>query len=86
MFKVTKEEKRTVRSFLANYEIKISELFFDYLKQYFRNEGTNVTEKKQLDPSRKIYVLFTMPNVNLRNARRHLGHFLKEKGMIKTRY
>lgn len=82
MFKVTKEEKRTVRSFLANYEIKISELFFDYLKQYFRNEGTNVTEKKQLDPSRKIYVLFTMPNVNLRNARRHLGHFLKEKGMI----
>jgi len=82
MFKVTKEEKRTVRSFLANYEIKISEIFFDYLKQYFRNEGTNVTEKKQFDPSRKIYVLFTMPNVNLRNARRQLGHFLKEKGMI----
>lgn len=82
MFKVTKEERKTVSSFLANYEIKISDLFFDYLKQYFRNEGTDVTEKKQFDPSRKIYVLFTMSNVNLRYARRQLGHFLKEKGMI----
>lgn len=81
MFKVTSKEQKTIENFLSEYNIEIPKLFFDYLKQYFRND-TNITKKKQIKPSKEIYTLFTIPNINLRQARRKLGHFLKEKGMI----
>ena len=82
MFKITKTEENTISSFLKNSNIEVPKLLFEYIKQYFRNADSEVTEKKQYDPSSEIYALFTNKNIKLRHARRKLGHFLKEKGMI----
>lgn len=81
-FELKKGEPNIVKELLKEEEVELPKLFFEYLKKYFRNIDKDYLEVKKLTPTHEIYELFTNPSGNIRYARRKLGHFLKEKGMI----
>ena len=82
IFKVKKSNQTIIKELLKEEEIELPKLFFEYIKKYFRNVDKDYLEPKQLSPANEIYGLFTKSSTNLRHARRKLGHYLKEKGMI----
>ena len=82
IFKVKKSNQTIIKELLKEEEIELPKLFFEYIKKYFRNVDKDYLEPKQLSPANEIYGLFTKSSTNLRHARRKLGHYLKENGMI----
>lgn len=82
VFEVKKTEQKIIKELLKEEDIEMNKLFFEYLKKYFRNTDKDYVELKKLSPAYEIYSLFTKPGGNIRYARRKLGHYLKENGMI----
>lgn len=82
MFKITKEELKTIEEFLSEESITVPKRFSQKLSMYLQNNDAFISERKQLSTKQELFTLFSSYNVNVRNARRKLGHYLKENGMI----
>ena len=82
LFKVSAGEENIVKEFLKEEGVKIPKTFFAKLKQYFKNNKTDVTDRKEFTAEQELYKTFSSTQINVRVARRKLGHYLKENGMI----
>lgn len=82
LFKITKEESKTIEEFLCEEEIPVLNIFSQKLRMYLQENDSFISEKKQLNAKQELFGLFSSYKVNVRNARRKLGHYLKENGMI----
>ncbi len=82
LFKITDKEFKIVKEFMADEGIEIPKMFVPRLKQYFKNSNSGISERKKLTEEQELVKLFSNDNTNVRTARRKLGHYLKEHGMI----
>lgn len=82
LFKITDKEFKIVKEFMADEGIELPKLFVPQLKQYFKNNDSSISEIKKLTEEQELVKLFSSDNINVRTARRKLGHYLKEHGMI----
>lgn len=82
LLKITKTEQDTIKDMLDDEDVKVPELLFTRLKQYFKNNDSFISAKKELTIEQELVKLFSSHNTNVRTARRKLGHYFKENGMI----
>lgn len=82
LFKVTDREFKIIKEFMDDEDVELPKNFTHRLKQYFKNNDSTISEKKELTDEQELIQLFSNPNINVRTARRKLGHYLKENGMI----
>ena len=85
LFKISRDESKAIIDFLDDEEITVPKLFFQKLKQYFKNNDSFITATKKLSAEQELFKIFSSDNVQVRTARRKLGHYLKENGMILRR-
>ena len=82
LFKIAKDELKTIKEILAEEDVEMPKLLDTKLKQYFKNNDSFISSKKELTLEQELIKLFSSYNVNVRKSRQKLGHYFKEKGMI----
>lgn len=82
LFKISKDELKTIKAILDDEDIEMPKLLDTKLKQYFKNSDKFISSKKELTLEQELIKLFSSYNVNVRKSRQRLGHYFKEKGMI----
>ena len=82
LFKITDKEFKIIKEFMSDEDVELPKNFVHMVKQYFKNNNPAISEKKELNDKQKLIQLFSNPNINVRTARRELGHYLKQHGMI----
>ncbi|MEE3489344.1 MAG: DUF5906 domain-containing protein [Methanobrevibacter sp.] len=82
LFKIAKDELKTIKAILADEDVEMPKLLDTKLKQYFKNNDDFISSKKELTLEQELIKLFSSYNVNVRKCRQRLGHYFKEKGML----
>lgn len=82
LFKIADKEFKVIKEFMSDEDIELPKLFVQKLKQYFKNNSPSISESKKLTEEQELMKLFSNTNMNVRTARRKLGHYLKQQGMI----
>lgn len=85
LFKIADKEFKVIKEFISDEGIELPKLFVQMLKQYFKNNDSFVTAKKKISAEQELFKIFSSDNIQVRTARRKLGHYLKENGMILRR-
>ena len=82
LFKVADKEFKVIKEFMSDEGVELPKMFVQMLKQYFKNKSSFISESKKLTEEQELMKLFSNTHINVRTARRKLGHYLKEHGMI----
>lgn len=82
LLKITKDDLKAITEFLDEEDVTVPKQFGNKLKQYLKNNGTFISEKKSLNAEQKLFKLFNSSNVPVATKRQKLGHYLREKGLI----
>ena len=85
LLKITKDDLKAITEFLSDENITVPKQFGNKLKQYLKNNGAIISERKTLSAEQQLFKIFYNSNVPVRDKRQKLGHYLKENGLILRR-
>ncbi len=74
-----------ITDLLAEENVTVPKQFGNKLRQYVKNNGTFISEKKNLSAEQRLFKIFYNSAVPVREKRQKLGHYLKENGLILRR-